>query len=87
MLEGYTYLHTIKNPQRVFDDFKLKRAKRLATCPLVAQGDVQHKEMWQNRPKLKELMGMLDVKPIYYAKKVGEYKYCFEGFEKIYKEH
>lgn len=68
VLEGFTYMQTIKDKTKFLEDFDLPKDTEIVACPFVFYGGKQHKEMQEDRPYLKELMQKLNSKP-YYIKK------------------
>lgn len=68
VLEGYTYLKTV-DAAKLLVDFELPPSSVVKTCPLVAMDSAQHKELQEDRPYLKQLMKILDIKPVYYEEK------------------
>lgn len=68
VLEGFTYMQTIKDKTKFLEDFDLPKDTEIVACPFVFYGGEQHKEMQEDRPYLKELLQKLNSKP-YYIKK------------------
>lgn len=68
VLEGFTYMQTIKDKTKFLEDFDLPKDTEIVACPFVFYGGEQHKEMQEDRPYLEELMQKLNSKP-YYIKK------------------
>lgn len=64
VLEGYTYLRTV-NQSKLLSDFELPPETEILPCPFVFRNGVQWEEMQQDRPNLKRLMKLLNVKPYY----------------------
>ncbi len=77
VLEGYTYMKTV-NTQKLILDFCLSEDTLIKASPFVFQDGVQHQEMKENRPKLKELMKELDSVP-YYINNENNMYYVLEG--------
>lgn len=65
VLEGFTYMQTIKDKTKFLVDFDLLEDTKIVACPFVFYNGEQHKEMQENRPYLKELMMKLNSKPYY----------------------
>ena len=76
-LEGYTYLKTVCH-SKLLDSFNLSKDTVIKTNPLVAFDGYQHNEMKEGRPKLHKLMGILDIKPLYFYLQNDNY-YITEG--------
>lgn len=72
VLEGYTYLATV-DKAKLLADFGLPQHTVIKACPLVGLNSMQHDEMTEDRPKLKELMEMLGIESIYYKEENGKY--------------
>lgn len=64
VLEGYTYLKTV-DEDKLVDDFGLKGINKVCASPFVFRKMSQWKEMQENRPKLFQLMKLLNSKPYY----------------------
>ena len=79
VLEGYTYLKIANHP-KLLESFKLSRETAIKTNPLVALNGHQHDEIEEGRPKLRKLMEILDIKPLYYFTKNNHY-YFTEGLK------
>ena len=75
VLEGYTYLKTV-NTDTLLSSFKLPDKAAVKASPLVFYGGAQYKEMTEGRPKLEQLMKLLDCTPFYYAEESGKYDVC-----------
>ena len=72
VLEGFTYLKTAAC-KKLVENFGYDPEKvEVKACPFVFYGGAQHKEMMEDRPKLRNLMDLLDSKP-YYIKKEDKY--------------
>ncbi len=65
VLEGFTYMQTIKDKTKILFDFDLPKDTEIVACPFVFYNSEQYKEMQENRPYLKELMRKLNSKPYY----------------------
>ena len=65
VLEGFTYMHTIKDKKKLLSDFGLSEDTEIVACPFVFSNGEQKKEMGEDRPKLKELMKKLNSHPCY----------------------
>lgn len=72
VLEGYTYLKTV-NVSKLLCDFKLPPDTKIVACPFVFGGGKQWEEMQEDRPKLREIMVMLNSKPYYICKDGDKY--------------
>ena len=71
VLEGFTYMQTIKDKAKFLKNFKLPEDTEIIACPFVFIDGEQKKEMEEARPNLKVLMKKLNSKPYYITK---EYK-------------
>lgn len=65
VLEGFTYMATIKDKTRLLYDFDLPIDTEIVACPFVFYNGKQYKEMQESRPNLKTLMQKLNSKPYY----------------------
>lgn len=65
VLEGFTYMQTIKDKEKFLKDFKLPVDTEIVACPFVFAYGEQWNEMNENRPRLKELMKKLNSKPYF----------------------
>ncbi len=73
VLEGYTYLRTVDS-EKLLRDFSLPADTQMKACPFVFWNSRQHREMEEQRPKLKQLMEQLDSRPFYITKQEnGDY--------------
>ncbi|MCM1329528.1 MAG: hypothetical protein NC253_08830 [Ruminococcus sp.] len=72
VLEGFTYLKTA-DKTKLLSDFGKPANYGLSAAPLVFRDGSQHKEMRENRPKLKRLMELLGIEPYYVSEKNGKY--------------
>lgn len=68
VMEGCTYLKTV-DKTKLLKDFDLPADTVIKTNPLVYRYGKQYDEMQEERPKLKELIGLLDCIPLYFDKK------------------
>lgn len=64
VLEGYTYFRTV-DVEKLLKDFGLPAETEVRVSPLVFYDGSQHREMKQERPKLKALMEELGIVPYY----------------------
>lgn len=64
VLEGHTYLSTV-DKEMLYSNYNIPKAYKLRTAPLIFTDCKAFKEFREinNRPKLKELMDKLDIKP------------------------
>lgn len=69
VLEGYTYLKTI-DAEKFKKNFKLAQDSVLKASPLVFINSKQWKEMQEERPKLNELIKLLDCEPFYLKQEI-----------------
>ena len=65
VIEGYTYLKTV-DKDKLLESFGLPSDTVVVANPLVHINSSQHKEMNEERPKLKKLIEALDCRPLYY---------------------
>ena len=65
VLEGFTYLQTIKDQDKFLKDFSLPENTEIIACPFVFSNGAQKREMEDDSPKLKELIKKLNCKPCY----------------------
>ena len=65
VLEGFTYMTTIRDKEKFLIDFDLPKDTEIVACPFVFYNGEQYKEMQENRPNLKVLMQKLNSKPYY----------------------
>lgn len=65
VLEGFTYMATIKNREKILTDFDLPKDTEIVACPFVFYNGEQYNEMQAERPNLKTLMQKLNSKPYY----------------------
>ena len=84
VLEGYTYLKTV-NTKKLISDFNrdigacIPEDSPVKACPFVfrrasnGKNGVQYQEMQEDRPMLKKLMQLLDIKPLYIEVDNGEF--------------
>ncbi|MDD6146387.1 MAG: hypothetical protein PUB43_05050 [Oscillospiraceae bacterium] len=72
VLEGYTYLKTV-DIAKLLDNFELPANTKMVACPFVFKYGKQYQEMFENRPRLFELMEMLESKPYYIMKQNNLY--------------
>lgn len=72
ILEGYTYYLTA-DKNKLLSDFDLPPESKIKVCPLVFVGSRQFNEMLETRPKMFELMRLLDIKPYYLTKENEKY--------------
>ena len=72
ILEGYTYYLTV-DKEKLLSDFGLPADSRIMVCPFVFVGSRQYNEMKETRPKVSELMKLLDIKPYYISKENGKF--------------
>ncbi len=64
VIEGYTYLKTVDN-KKLLQDFNLPQDTKIKATPFVFVNSIAYDEMFENRPKLKELITVLDCKPLF----------------------
>ena len=65
VLEGFTYMTTIKDNAKFLYDFDLPIDTEIVACPFVFYDGEQYQEMQEDRPNLKTLMQKLNSKPYY----------------------
>ena len=65
VLEGFTYMTTIKDKTKFLVDFNLPLDTEIVACPFVFYGGEQYQEMQEDRLNLKMLMQKLNSKPYY----------------------
>ncbi len=65
VLEGFTYMQTIKDKKKLLRDFGLPEDTEIVACPFVFSNGEQKNEMGEERTKLKELMRKLNSHPCY----------------------
>ena len=65
VIEGFTYMKTV-DKQKLIKSFDLPDNTELVANPLVFIKGHQHDEMGETRPKLKELIKVLNCKPLYF---------------------
>ena len=65
VLEGFTYMTTIKDNTKFLYDFDLPIDTEIVACPFVFYDGEQYQEMQEDRPNLKTLMQKLNSKPYY----------------------
>ena len=68
VVEGYTYLKTV-DTTKLLENFNLPTNTVVVANPLVHIDSMQHDEMSEDRPKLKELIKRLNCKPLYFYDK------------------
>ncbi len=68
VLEGYTYLRTVDRV-KLLSDFELPPDTKVFASPLVFQGGLQWAELAEERPKLKQLMRLLESTPFSFNEK------------------
>ena len=85
VLEGYTYLKTV-NTEKLISDFNrytdadIPVDALVKACPFVFRlasngaNGLQYQEMQEDRPMLKKLMQLLDIKPLYIEADNGVFK-------------
>ena len=84
VLEGYTYLKTVDKEKLISDFNRDANANIPADAPIEASPFVflqksngtcgsQYQEMQENRPKLKKLMQLFNIKPLYIEEVNGKY--------------
>ena len=64
VIEGYTYLKTV-DTKKLLQDFNLPMETDVAANPFVFAGSNAYTEMLEDRPKLKELINVLNCKPLF----------------------
>ncbi len=64
VIEGYTYLKTV-DTKKLLMDFNLPEDTKIKANPFVFTGSIAYNEMFEDRPKLKELINALDCEPIF----------------------
>lgn len=73
VLEGYTYLKT-DDKDKLITDFGYKPEDViLKASPFVFKDGTQYREMQEDRPQMKRLMELLDIKPYYIYERQGKY--------------
>lgn len=65
VLEGFTYMTTIKDKTKFLVDFNLPLDTEIVACPFVFYDGEQYQEMQEDRPNLKMLIQKLNSKPYY----------------------
>ena len=78
LLEVYTYLKIV-DKDKLLKDFELPEDTIVKASLLVFFEGVQHKEMQENRKKLKKLIERLEVEPVYLIKKNAKYEVKIHG--------
>ena len=68
VLEGFTYLRTADQGKLLRDFGYDPQCIVIKASPFVFYGGIQHKEMKEKRPHLRQLMALLDSKPFYIIK-------------------
>lgn len=68
VLEGFTYMQTIKDKKKLLSDFGLPEDTEIVACPFVFIDGEQKKELEETRPNLKALMKKLNSSPYYITK-------------------
>ncbi len=68
VVEGYTYLKTV-DTAKLLENFNLPTSTVVVANPLVHIDSMQHNEMSEDRPRLKELIKKLNCKPLYFDDK------------------
>ena len=64
IIEGYTYLKTVDN-KKLLQDFKLPQDTKIEANPFVFVGSIAYDEMFEDRPNLKNLIQVLNCKPLF----------------------
>ena len=64
VIEGYTYLKTVDN-KKLLQDFKLPQDTKIEANPFVFVGSIAYDEMFEDRPNLKNLIQVLNCKPLF----------------------
>lgn len=64
VIEGYTYLKTV-DVKKLLQDFKLPHDTKIQANPFVFVDSYSCGEMFEDRPKLKELIQVLNCKPLF----------------------
>lgn len=64
VIEGYTYLKTV-DTKKLLQDFKLPQETMVVANPFVFVDSVAYGEMFEDRPELKELIRVLNCKPLF----------------------
>lgn len=64
VIEGYTYLKTVDN-KKLLKDFNLPQDTKIEANPFVFIDSIAYDEMFEDRPKLQELIQVLDCKPLF----------------------
>ena len=72
VLEGYTYMKTV-NSEKLISNFTLPEDTKIKASPIVFLGGIQHQEMNEVRPWLRQLMILLDGVPFYIIIEKGKY--------------
>lgn len=68
VLEGFTYMQTIKDKAKLLENFALPKGTEIVACPFVFIDGEQKKEMEETRSNLKALMKKLNSRPYYITK-------------------
>lgn len=64
IIEGYTYLKTV-DTKRLLLDFNLPQETKIEANPFVFVGSIAYDEMFEDRPNLKNLIQVLNCKPLF----------------------
>ncbi len=73
VLEGYTYLRTA-DTEKLIADFGIRAGKPVKASPFVFEDSLPYQEYFAERPKLKELMELLDSQPFFIRKVSAGYE-------------
>ena len=64
VIEGYTYLKTV-DAKRLLRDFNLPQETKIEANPFVFVGSIAYDEIFEDRPNLKNLIQVLNCKPLF----------------------
>ena len=73
VLEGYTYLRTA-DTRKLIADFDIPAGTPVKASPFVFENSLPYQEYFAERPKLKQLMGLLDSQPFFIREVSGGYE-------------
>ncbi len=73
VLEGYTYLRTA-DTKRLIADFGIRAGKPVKASPFIFENSLPYQEYLAERPKLKQLMRLLDSQPFFIREASGGYE-------------
>ena len=73
VLEGYTYLRTA-DTRKLIADFDIPAGTPVKASPFVFENSLPYQEYFAERPKLKQLMGLLDSQPFFIREVSGGFE-------------